>query len=97
MLGTSRIEPGTKHGCVKAKLGDDGAVDLYHGNLLQHPAQQELVALDVDLDQLEAKALLVDGDDLGERLLAEVAPGTAVEDDVGHAALAVVGKASKSR
>ena len=37
------------------------------------PPQQQLVALDVDLVQLEAVALVVQGDDRLDRLLAEVA------------------------
>ena len=43
--------------------------------------QQQLVALDVDLVQLEAVALAVQGDDRLERLLAEVAAGPRVDDD----------------
>ena len=62
------IEPGAKGGCVEAKLGDDDAVDLDDRDPLQHPPQQQLVALDVDLVQLEAVPLAVQGDDLLERL-----------------------------
>ena len=46
------------------------------------PSQQRLVALDVDLAQLEAVALPVQGDELLQRLLAEVAAGARVEDDL---------------
>ena len=51
------IEPGPNGGFVEDQLGDDGAVDLDHRDLLQQAAQQQLVALDVDLVQLEAVAL----------------------------------------
>ena len=75
------IEPRPNRGFVEDKLGDDHAVDLDHRDLLQHPPQQQLVALDVDLVQLEAVALAVQGDDLLERLLAEVAAGPRVDGD----------------
>ena len=74
------------------------AVDLDHRDPLEMAAQQQLVALDVDLVQLEAVALPVQGDERLERLLAEVAAGPRVDDDArahaGPAARSPVAKAS---
>ncbi len=48
--------------------------------------QEQLLALDVDLAQLEAVALLVQAHQRLDRLLAEVAARARVDDDLGHAA-----------
>ena len=69
----------------RTQLGDDLAVDLDHRDPLQMAPQQQLVALDVDLAQLEAVALGVQRDDRRDRLLAEVAARPRVDDDLGHA------------
>jgi hypothetical protein len=87
------IEPGTQSVCVEDELGGPLPVDLDDGDLLQHLAQQPLVALDVDLDQVEAAFLAVQGDDLRDRLLAEVAALPRVDRYQGQAA-ALVGNAS---
>ena len=75
------IEPRPNGGLVEDQLGDDLAVDLDHRDLLQQPPEQQLLALDVDLVQLEAIALAVQGDERLDRLLAEVAPGPRVDGD----------------
>src|SRR5260221_448542 len=80
------IEPGAKAGFVQNEFRDGRAVDLDDRDSLQMAAQQQLVALDVDLVQGKAVALLVQGDDRGDRLFAEVAPGPRIDDDVGHTA-----------
>ena len=56
----------------RPQLGDDLPVHLDDGDPLQHPPQQQLVALDVDLPQLELVALGVHRGDCGDRHLAEV-------------------------
>ena len=71
---------------VQNQLRDDDPVDLDDRDSLEVAAQQQLVALDVDLVQAEAIALPVQGDERGDRLLAEVAAGARVDDDLGHAA-----------
>src|SRR6478672_4562768 len=94
ICATHSIEPGAKRACVEAELGDDDAVHLDHGDPLQHPAEQQVVALDVDLQQLEAVALAVQGDDPVERLLAEMTARPRIHGHHPQAAALELGKAS---
>jgi hypothetical protein len=57
------------------QLGDHDAVDLDHRDPLQEATQHELVAVDVDLAQLEAVALACRATIARSASLAEVAAG----------------------
>src|SRR6202012_4400724 len=78
------IEPGTHGRVVVYKLGGDDSVDLDHRDALEVAAQQKFIALDVDLVQFEAVSLGVQGDQTLDRLLAEMAFGPRVDEDLGE-------------
>jgi hypothetical protein len=67
-------------------------VDVDHRDQLEQLSVQPVVALDVDLAELEGDPVSAEPEEAGTSLVAEVAAGSAVEGDDAHR-----GVASQSR
>jgi hypothetical protein len=72
-----------QNGLIDTQLEELLAVDGDHRNPLQIGAQKPLIGLDVALAELEV-VLRADAFQHLARVVAQTAPRTAIEDDLGH-------------
>ena len=83
-LSENGIDPRPQGVQVEDQLGDDPIVDRDDGDAFEEPQVQLVVAIDVDLAQLEREALISQREYRRPGLIAEMAVGAGVEDNGLH-------------